>query len=480
MGFKEKNINFKEDTIKFVEPLEAKFKAAVGSAINSIEAVNDLASNDNGTQDFSLNKDLIDIAIEKEIGVLSTKSNDARIEARAHKREYKGFKKQEKKLGKELKVAREENNKLHEAFNEKYDTYQKLNEKFKTTDWKDNYEAKEDARYKLNEAKKESKEAYKNVQESNQKVDRIGENKQNAKSNKEDSKNNKKESKKEEKSSDKQIAVLKTILSAKDGINQGTDQSPDDLIASGQNGLTGGVLRAINPIEHIKTKIMQMVAGLISSVISMIVSVLAPLLIMIMIIVALIFGLYGAASSIISFVSGSATSQYTSLLTDEQINDLILERGWKWEYDYDEEGNRIDSSARKVSTLPQEQQDLLYFAFSKVGYPYSQDERTSGSYYDCSSLAYYTEAVIGKDITCYTAATQAKRLYNAGKSLSLDSSLQIGDLIFYGGKDNDRYLGIYHVAIYVGNGYCVEAFNKEKGVIYSAAREKNAVMICRP
>ena len=29
------------------------------------------------------------------------------------------------------------------------------------------------------------------------------------------------------------------------------------------------------------------------------------------------------------------------------------------------------------------------YAFHRVGYPYSQDLRHSGSYYDCSSLAYY-------------------------------------------------------------------------------------------
>ena len=32
------------------------------------------------------------------------------------------------------------------------------------------------------------------------------------------------------------------------------------------------------------------------------------------------------------------------------------------------------------------------------------------------------------------------------------SDLKPGDLIYYGGEANGRYMGIYHVAIYVGDG----------------------------
>ena len=53
-------------------------------------------------------------------------------------------------------------------------------------------------------------------------------------------------------------------------------------------------------------------------------------------------------------------------------------------------------------------------------------------------------------------------------------------LVFYGGSDNGRYLGIYHVAIYVGNGKAVEALNTEYGVVYQTLRTNNAIMVCRP
>ena len=66
-----------------------------------------------------------------------------------------------------------------------------------------------------------------------------------------------------------------------------------------------------------------------------------------------------------------------------------------------------------------------------------------------------------------------------GKSLST-MDLQPGDLIYYGGEANGRYLGIYHVAIYVGTGKAVEALSTKYGVVYQTLRTKNAIMVCRP
>ena len=41
-------------------------------------------------------------------------------------------------------------------------------------------------------------------------------------------------------------------------------------------------------------------------------------------------------------------------------------------------------------------------------------------------------------------------------------------------------MGIYHVAIYIGNGYAVEALNESNGVVYQKLRTKNAIMVARP
>ena len=133
-----------------------------------------------------------------------------------------------------------------------------------------------------------------------------------------------------------------------------------------------------------------------------------------------------------------------------------------------------------------------YFALSKVGYPYSQELRDSGNAYDCSSLCYYAWAYAGKNISyegSNTAAQEAKGLVNNGILVydSTDSgssynqgNLQTGDLIFYSYEDNDRYLDISHVAIYIGNGMVVEARGTAYGVVYREVPNiSKIVLVCR-
>ena len=133
-----------------------------------------------------------------------------------------------------------------------------------------------------------------------------------------------------------------------------------------------------------------------------------------------------------------------------------------------------------------------YFALSKVGYPYSQALRDSGNAYDCSSLCYYAWAYAGKNITyegSNTAAQEAKGLVNngilvydstVGGSTYNQANLQSGDLIFYSYENNDRYLDISHVAIYIGNGMVVEARGTAYGVVYREVPNiSKIVLVCR-
>ena len=60
------------------------------------------------------------------------------------------------------------------------------------------------------------------------------------------------------------------------------------------------------------------------------------------------------------------------------------------------------------------------------------------------------------------------------------SNMKPGDLVYYGGSANGRYLGIYHVAIYIGDGLCVEALNSTYGVVLQELRTENAIMVIRP
>ena len=123
------------------------------------------------------------------------------------------------------------------------------------------------------------------------------------------------------------------------------------------------------------------------------------------------------------------------------------------------------------------------YALHRVGYPYSQELRDSGNYYDCSSLAYYSWKDAGVDIShggATTAAAAAQGLDEAGKTISYDQ-MQPGDLIFYSFTSNGRYKNISHVVVYVGDGKVVEALNENSGVVYrDVASVGKIVVIGRP
>ena len=114
------------------------------------------------------------------------------------------------------------------------------------------------------------------------------------------------------------------------------------------------------------------------------------------------------------------------------------------------------------------QKAVCSFALHRVGYPYSQELRDNGNYYDCSSLAYYSWRSAGVNISnggATTASAEGQKLDEAGQTVSYDE-MQPGDLIFYSYTNNGRYKNISHVAIYVGGGKVVEARSEEYGVVY--------------
>lgn len=125
------------------------------------------------------------------------------------------------------------------------------------------------------------------------------------------------------------------------------------------------------------------------------------------------------------------------------------------------------------------QRSACYFALSKVGYPYSQDYRDSGDYYDCSSLAFYAWKAAGKNISYQglnSAASEAQGLEVAGKTVQY-ADMQPGDLIFYSYEINNRYKNISHVAFYIGDGKVVEAKGTNYGVIYGDVPSKGKIVM---
>jgi len=126
---------------------------------------------------------------------------------------------------------------------------------------------------------------------------------------------------------------------------------------------------------------------------------------------------------------------------------------------------------------------VVAFVLSKVGYPYSQDYRDTGKYFDCSSLAYYAWKQAGVSLLyggSNTAASEAQMCYDNNYLVEYEN-MEPGDLIFYSYSKNGRFLNISHVAVYVGDGMVVEAANEKNGVVYRSIQGKRKiVMIGRP
>lgn len=157
--------------------------------------------------------------------------------------------------------------------------------------------------------------------------------------------------------------------------------------------------------------------------------------------------------------SGGGGDPGVCSLTETEINAILA---------------RISNSTQKA---------VCSFALHKVGYPYSQDLRDSGNYYDCSSLAYYSWRNAGVNIShggATTASAEGQKLDEAGQTVSFDE-MQPGDLIFYSYTNNGRYKNISHVAIYVGGGKVVEARSEKYGVVYrDVPNIESIVFIGRP
>lgn len=86
------------------------------------------------------------------------------------------------------------------------------------------------------------------------------------------------------------------------------------------------------------------------------------------------------------------------------------------------------------------------------------------SAYDCSGLTKAALAAEGKDIPRNSAAQ-----YSGAKShVSLDN-LQAGDLVFW--SNNGSASGIYHVAVYVGDGKIAQARNPQSGLSVNSLSE---------
>ncbi|MDO4634299.1 MAG: C40 family peptidase, partial [Eubacteriales bacterium] len=121
---------------------------------------------------------------------------------------------------------------------------------------------------------------------------------------------------------------------------------------------------------------------------------------------------------------------------------------------YTEETEYVDdTTAYSDSGLGQQ---IANYAVQFVGNPYVYGGTSLTNGADCSG---FTQSVFA-NFGIYLSRTADSQ---AGGGTAVDtSSLQPGDLLFYGG---DGYIG--HVAIYIGGGQIVHASTEETGIIIS-------------
>lgn len=106
----------------------------------------------------------------------------------------------------------------------------------------------------------------------------------------------------------------------------------------------------------------------------------------------------------------------------------------------------------------------ISFAMAQTGKPYRYGANGPNSW-DCSSLtqAAYRQAGI-------SLSRSSRQQYNNGTRVPLGQA-QRGDLLFW--SNNGSASGIYHVAIYLGNGQKVHAGNPSIGIRADAVHHAN-------
>ena len=286
----------------------------------------------------------------------------------------------------------------------------------------------------------------------------------------------KKSEKKEFRKAAALTAVSKMLEGKKDIQNQLGDmsgQGTGDLLKDGSSGL---LKTFTNSLKQAATDVLKSIGGKLVKYFSSLTSSLFLPICFIFLIVAITMATFTAVGGFLDSDSGESYDLdvngdgylYTSL-SDETLESIIA------------------ALYENYSDMSAEQEQMLRYALSKVGCAYDQDYHGNlhANIFDCSSLAYRAYRDIGMDISnngAYSAAEECHAMMNAGKTITGD--MKPGDLIFYGGKDNGRYMGIYHVAIYVGrvNGVdkMVEARGTSYGVVYCDVRTNNVVNISRP
>lgn len=110
--------------------------------------------------------------------------------------------------------------------------------------------------------------------------------------------------------------------------------------------------------------------------------------------------------------------------------------------------------------------DIVRYALSRLGHPYSQAKRGQGDFVDCSYLTRwcYNQAGVAH-FTAGTAAEQTRYCIDNGFTIAY-FALQPGDLIFWSFNINGRFMNVTHTGIYAGDGMVIDASATRGMVVY--------------
>lgn len=258
------------------------------------------------------------------------------------------------------------------------------------------------------------------------------------------------------------IAAVSNMLRVKKELQNdvGDMNSTGDLMRDGRSGMLRAAINGIKNVvvNQIRGLLIKIAAAVMAGLMHILV-LAAPLIVVVVIVIAIMTTFLSVFTDSSNIPDGDG--YVYSSLTGTEIDDVI-------------DGLYLDFPAEMNST----NESLLRYALSKVGCAYDQKQHwnLTVDIFDCSSLAYRAYKEVGIDISndgIYSAAEICREATESGFIAA--GNLRPGDLIFYGGRNNGRYLGVYHVAIYVGNGKMVEARGRSSGVVYCDVRTDHVV-----
>lgn len=111
-----------------------------------------------------------------------------------------------------------------------------------------------------------------------------------------------------------------------------------------------------------------------------------------------------------------------------------------------------EAARQKEAKRVAKRKEVADFAVQFVGNPYVWGGTSLTNGADCSGFVMSVFANFGYELPRVAAAQ-----YQASQQKEI-SQMEVGDLVFYGA-------GIYHVALYIGNGTVVHALNANKGIV---------------